>query len=85
MANQIYPGTTGVTNAQTGTVLAGTFIPELWSDEIIAAYKSNLVLGNLVRKMSMKGKKGDTIHVPKPSRSDANAKLAGTAVKIIED
>ena len=85
MADQIYPGTEGATNAGTGTVLAGTFIPELWSDEIIAAYKSNLVLGNLVRKMSMKGKKGDTIHVPKPTRSEANEKLAGTAVTLIED
>jgi hypothetical protein len=37
---------------------AATFIPELWSDEIVAAYKKNLVLANLVNKMPMKGKKG---------------------------
>lgn len=31
---------------------AATFIPEIWSDEIIAAYKNNLVLANAVNKMS---------------------------------
>ena len=33
------------------------FIPELWSDEVIAAYKSNLVLANLVTRMNHEGKK----------------------------
>jgi len=61
---------------------AAKFIPEIWSDEVIAAYKSNLVLANLVKKMSMTGKKGDTIHVPKPTRGTANAKAANTAVTI---
>jgi hypothetical protein len=61
---------------------AATFIPEIWSDEVIAAYKSNLVMANLVKKMSMTGKKGDTIHVPKPTRGSANAKVAETAVTI---
>ena len=47
---------------QTGTVdntSAATFIPELWSDEVVAAYKANLVAANLVKKMSFQGKKGD--------------------------
>jgi N4-gp56 family major capsid protein len=61
---------------------AATFIPEIWSDEVIAAYQSNLVLANLVKKMSMTGKKGDTIHVPKPTRGSANAKAENTAVTI---
>ena len=34
-------------NHQT-TTTAANFIPELWSDEVIAGYKKNLVLGNLV-------------------------------------
>jgi N4-gp56 family major capsid protein len=62
---------------------AATFIPEIWSDEIIAAYKKNLVLANLVMKMSFKGKKGDTIHVPAPTRGSASAKAAGTQVTLI--
>ena len=30
------------------TTTSATFIPEVWSDEIIAAYKKNLVAANLV-------------------------------------
>ena len=64
---------------------AGTFIPEIWSDEVVAAYKKNLVLANLVRKMSFKGKKGDTLHIPKPTRGVASAKAANTAVTVQAD
>ena len=34
------------------TTTSATFIPEVWSDEIIAAYKKNLVAANLVKKMN---------------------------------
>ena len=64
---------------------ANNFIPEIWSDEVIAAYKKNLVLANLVRKMSFKGKKGDTLHIPKPTRGTATAKAANTAVTVQAD
>jgi len=64
---------------------AATFIPEIWSDEVIAAYQKNLVLANLVTKMSMTGKKGDTLHIPKPVRGQANAKSANTAVTLQQD
>lgn len=85
MATGIYPavdGFTGVT--ETGGMGNGTniFVPEIWSDEILAAYKKNLVLAPLVRKMSMVGKKGDTIHIPKPTRGNVTAKAEGTAVTI---
>jgi N4-gp56 family major capsid protein len=62
---------------------AATFIPEIWSDEIVAAYKKNLVAANLVKKMNYKGKKGDTVHVPAPTRGSATAKAASTAVTLI--
>jgi N4-gp56 family major capsid protein len=78
MATSAYP-------AQGGTVdntSAATFIPEIWSDEVVAAYQSNLVLAPLVKKMAMTGKKGDTIHIPKPVRGTANAKAENTAVTI---
>ena len=71
-------GTNHVTNTT-----AATFIPEIWSDEIIAAYKNNLVLANAVNKMSHVGKKGDTIHIPKPTRGSASAKAASTQVTLI--
>lgn len=62
---------------------AATFIPEVWSDEIIAAYKKNLVAANLIKKMNFKGKKGDTVHIPAPTRGDASAKAANTQVTLI--
>lgn len=46
------------------TTTAATFIPEIWSDEIVAAYKKNLVAANLIKKMNFKGKKGDVVHIP---------------------
>ena len=62
---------------------AATFIPEVWSDEIIAAYKKNLVAANLIKKMNFKGKKGDTVHIPSPTRGSASAKAANTQVNLI--
>jgi N4-gp56 family major capsid protein len=62
---------------------AATFIPEVWSDEIVAAYKKNLVAANLIKKMNFKGKKGDTVHIPAPTRGDASAKAAGSQVTLI--
>ena len=71
-------GTAHVTNTT-----AATFIPEIWSDEIVAAYKNSLVLANAVNKMSHVGKKGDTIHIPKPARGSASAKAYQTQVTLI--
>jgi N4-gp56 family major capsid protein len=65
------------------TTTAANFIPEIWSDEIVAAYKKNLVMANLVMKMNFKGKKGDTVHIPAPTRGSASAKAAETAVTLI--
>ena len=78
MATSVYPAMGGAVD----NTSAAKFIPEIWSDEVIAAYKSNLVLANLVKKMSMTGKKGYTIHVPKPTRGTAHAKAEGVAVTI---
>lgn len=71
-------GTNHVTNTT-----AATFIPEIWSDEIIASYEKSLVIKPLVRAMSMTGKKGDTIRVPKPDRGNASVKAAETQVNLI--
>ena len=82
MAAVTYPGgSTSIVNKTN----ADKFIPEIWSDEVVAAYKKNLVLANLVNKMTMKGKKGDTLHIPKPTRGVATAKAANTAVTIQAD
>ncbi len=66
----------------TTAAVANNFIPALWSDEVIGSYKKNLVLANLVTKMSHKGKKGDTINIPTPTRGSASAKTANTQVTL---
>ena len=69
------------TNNTTAAV-AGNFIPELWSDEVIGAYKSNLVVANVVTKLSHQGKKGNTIKIPVPARGVATAKAANSQVTL---
>ena len=78
MATSTFPSMTGAVD----NTSAAKFIPEIWSDEVVAAYEKNLVLAPLVKKMSMVGKKGDTIHIPKPTRGSANAKVENQAVTI---
>lgn len=56
------------------------FVPILWADEIMAAHKANLVLANLVRKINVKGKRGDMVVLPKPSRGAASAKAVNAIV-----
>jgi len=81
MANET-SGSYFTANAVVDKTAATTFIPEIWSDEVIAAYQKNLKMSPLVKKLSMTGKKGDVIHIPKPVRGSANAKAEATAVTI---
>ena len=78
MANTAFSPSNSVT-----PTTAATFLPDIWSDEIVAAYKKNLVLANLVMKMNFKGKKGDVVHIPAPTRGTANAKVSTDAVTLI--
>lgn len=78
MATSTWPTQTNVTAAT-----ATGFIPEIWTDEIKASYENSLVLAPTVKRMSMRGKKGDTIHVPVPDRQSANKKVAETGVTIM--
>lgn len=59
------------------------FVPDLWMDEIQAAYKKNVVLAGLIRKLNVKGKRGDSIILPKPARGSASAKAVNTVVTTI--
>jgi len=72
--------TNGAYHVTTNPGAVGAFIPEIWSDEVIATYKGNLVAANLVRNINHAGKKGDSIHIPTPGRSSANAKAINTDV-----
>jgi len=78
MTSSVFPATGGIVD----NTSAAAFIPEVWSDEVIAAYKANHVMANNVRTMSFTGKKGDTIHVPVPVRGAAVAKAENTAVSV---
>ncbi len=75
----------GLGTNNTTITTSANFIPELWSDEVIGAYKSNLVLANLVTRLSHKGKKGDTIHIPVPGRGSASVKAANSQVTLVAD
>jgi N4-gp56 family major capsid protein len=73
-------GTGNITQSNANT--AG-FVPEVWSDEIVAAYKKNLVAANLFKKMNMKGRKGDVVHFPVAGRGSASSKTASSQVTLI--
>ena len=75
---QVYPTAASIV----GKTEAGTFIPDIWSDEVIASYQKNLKMAPLVKKLPMTGKKGDVIHIPKPVRGSASAKGEAAAVTI---
>lgn len=80
-------GTTHITNTLASAASRvrsnSAFIRELWTDEILAAYKANLVMPQLVVNMNHTGKKGDTIHIPRPVRGAASAKAVETEVTLI--
>jgi len=71
--------------ADTATTVttAANFIPELWSTEVIAAYKANNAMRSRVTLFNHNKKKGDTIHVPNFTRSLASAKTATAQVTLV--
>ena len=77
-------GLVGTANDQTITT-AASFIPQMWSDEVIATYQKNLVIANLVTRINHKGKKGDAINIPVPVRGSATIKAANAKVTIQGD
>lgn len=70
-------------SASSRTRSNSAFISELWTDEISAAYKNNLVMPQLVVVMNHVGKKGDTFHVPVPTRGSPSAKVTELPVTLI--
>lgn len=69
-----------LTNADT----AG-FVPEIWMDEIFAAKKANIVLASLVRKLAVKGKRGNTVNIPVPARGSAVSVTTNSAVTTVTE
>lgn len=67
----------------TTTTTGANYIPQLWSDEVIATFKANVVLANLVTRFNQTGKKGSVINVPNFTRSSASAKTQGSQVTLV--
>ncbi len=59
---------------------AGAFVPEQWSNEVIAPYKNSRILAGLVTRWNFVGQFGDTIHVPTFVRGSANSKSVESVV-----
>jgi hypothetical protein len=73
----------GLGTNNTTVTNAAVFIPALWSDEVIASFKSNLVSTDLVTVMDHVGKKGDVVYIPKGTRGTPSQKAASTQVTLI--
>jgi len=84
MSTGAFTAAEAYTNTTVAGVEAEAFVPELWSMEIIAAYKSNLVLEQLVTTMTHPKQKGDTIRIPRPVRSNANRRRTGGVLQTFE-
>ena len=67
----------------TTTTTAAVYIPQLWSDEVIAGFKTNVVLANLITKFDQTGKKGSVINIPNFTRSAVSAKTQGSQVTLV--
>ncbi|MHA2063540.1 MAG: phage capsid protein [Candidatus Thorarchaeota archaeon] len=58
--------------ARMTTTTGDKFIPEIWSNEVIAEYEKNLPVGRKTKRLGHNGKAGDTIHLPQISNLVAN-------------
>lgn len=74
-SNEVATGVTGLAN----------FIPEIWSNEIEAEYKASLVAREAVKVVNHRGQKGDTVHIPIPTRQAANSKSEHVGVTLIQN
>lgn len=72
--------TTGDFIASTTSGEAASFVPEQWSNEVIAPYKASRILAGLVTRWNFVGQYGDTIHVPTFVRGSANTKAVESVV-----
>lgn len=85
MTTSVYPltgGFIGKTETQT-SANAAVFIPELYEDEVIRWFESNLVMAKCVTQKNMEGMKGDTVYFPKTTDSFSTvAKAENTAITV---
>lgn len=56
---------------QITTTTGATFVPQLWSDDIAARYKKNLVFATNITQWDHTGKPGSVVNIPAPTRNAA--------------
>lgn len=61
----------GLGSGQITTTTGATFVPQLWSDDVAARYKKNLVIANNITQWDHSDKPGAVVNVPAPSRNAA--------------
>ncbi len=69
-----------IADTTTSNTEAASFVPEQWSNEVIAPYKNSRVRAGLVTRWSMVGQFGDVVHVPTFVRGSANDKAVESVV-----
>jgi hypothetical protein len=69
-----------IADTTTANTEAASFVPEQWSNEVIAPYKNSRILAGLVTRWNFVGQFGDTIHVPTFARGAANDKAPESVV-----
>lgn len=68
---------------QMTTTTEAVFIPEVWSNEVLRATESALVMAPLVKRYdSLVQSKGDTVHIPNLSNLTASSKSANAQVTL---
>ena len=68
---------------QIGLTAGASFIPEVWSSEILRSVEHNLVLADKLKRYDSDVKsKGDVLHIPELSDLTAHVKVHNTAVTL---
>lgn len=70
-------------SSQQTTTTGASFIPEVWSPEVLRATENALVMAPLVKRFdSLVTQRGDTIHIPNLTNLSASSKSANTQVSL---
>ncbi|AGR48560.1 major head protein [Anabaena phage A-4L] len=59
-----------------------SFIPEVWTGEVLRALNQNFVASQYVKTLDVTGKKGDRFHIPNIGRASVFDKLPETPVQL---
>ena len=78
-----WPIQTNATSKAAAENAANTFVPILWSDEVLVQREAKLYAAKFFKRYNHKGKPGDTIRVPLITRTTPNDKIATNPVTLV--